>query len=112
MSHHQELASQQRRRGPSVPVKETHFVPDRYSLGGADLDTGRCKRLQVTVMIPGYDLYLGDYLNETVKELRNILPFFELNLRDRMFYVTKQNELSGVGVVDDLAQFLKQTGDL
>src|SRR5216683_2582319 len=112
MSNHQELASQQRRRGPSLPVKEAHLVPNRYSLGGADLDTGRRKRLQVTVMIPGYDLHIGDYLNETVKELGNILPFFELNLRDRMFYVTKQNELSRMGVVDDLAQLLKQTGDL
>jgi hypothetical protein len=95
-----------------VPVKEAHLVPNRYSLGGADLDTGRCKWLQVTVMIPGDDLNVWDYFDETVKELRNILPFFELNLRDSMFHVTKQNELSRMSVVDDLAQLLKQTGDL
>jgi hypothetical protein len=93
-------------------MKEAHLVPDRYSFGGADLDTGRCERLQVTVMIPGDDLNVWDYFDETLKELRDILPFFELNLRDRMFHVTEQNELSRMGVVDYLTKLLKKTRDL
>src|SRR5712664_1735368 len=112
MSHDQELASQQRRRGPSVAVKEPHLVPNRYSLGGADLDTGRCEWLQVAIVVSRDDLYLGDYLNETIKELRNILPFFQLDLGDRVFHIAKQNELSRMGILDDLAKLLKQTRDL
>jgi hypothetical protein len=95
-----------------VPVKEANLVPDRYSLGSADLDTGRCEWLQVAIVVSRDDLYLGDYLDETIKELRNILPFFQFDLGDRVFHIAKQNELSRMGILDDLAKLLKQTRDL
>jgi len=95
-----------------VPVKEAYLVPDGYSFGGADLDTGRSERFEISIMIPGDDLYVWDYFDETLKELRNVLPLFQLDLGDRVFHIAKQNELSRMRVVDDLAKLLKQTRDL
>src|SRR5260370_35059569 len=93
-------------------MKEAHLVPDRYSFGGADLDTGRCERLQVTIMIPGNDLNFWDYFDEAIKELRNILPLLQLNFRHRVFHIAKKNELSRMRVVDDPAELLEQARDL
>jgi hypothetical protein len=95
-----------------VAVKEAYLVPDRDPFGGADLDTRRCEGFQVSIMVPGHNLYVWDYFDETFKEFWDMLPFFQLNFRNRMFHIAKEDESSGMGVVDDLAELLQQTRDL
>jgi hypothetical protein len=63
-------------------------------------------------MVARNNLDVRDYFDETIKELRNILPLLQLNLRNRVFHIAKENELSRMGVVDDLAELLEEARDL
>ena len=95
-----------------MAVKKSDLVPDGYSFRGANLDTGRCERFQIPIMVPGHNLDIRDNLDETLKKFWDILPLLELDFRDGVFHVAKKDELSGMSVVDDLVQLLKETGYL
>jgi len=95
-----------------VAVKEAYLVPDGYSFRCADLNTWRSERFQVSIVVSRDNLYVRNNLDETLKEFRDVLPFFQLNFRDGVFHVAEQDELLGMGVVDDLSKLLKQARDL
>src|SRR3989442_334182 len=95
-----------------MAVKEAYPVPDGDSFGGADLDTGRCEGFQVSIMVAGDNLDVWDYFDETLKEFWDILPLFQLNLCNRVFHIAEQDELLGMGVVNDLSKLLEQARDL
>src|SRR6266705_3908906 len=112
MSHNQEFASEQWWCGPGVAVKETYLVPDGYSFRCADLNDWRSERFQVSIVVSRNNLYVRNNIDETLKEFRDVLPFFQLNFCDGVFHVSEKYELSGMSVVYDLAELVEQTRDL
>src|SRR6267143_1329563 len=91
-----------------MTVQESNGIPQDDSLRFGDLDNGRHERFQIAVMIARDHLYIGNDLDEILKELGNESPLFKFNFRNRMFDIPQEDQLVRRCLPKDPAQLLQE----